>query len=191
MGWLRTTGYVERLRRGSVENIYPFSIEISAHSNGLVAVATIGKEDDLFAIESDVVLGGLDFDTTTGMGLDAGNVVIASGALAILANGVWDGDGLSVDGDDNVVSLLNVGNTGTWKTALTSKLNLVLGKDDFQFHVVGSNSRGQNSHGILTRAISGQKVRASLGDTSVDFSNSVVKAGDVLAFQLTGCCKKR
>jgi len=160
------------------------SVEISAHTDSLVPVGIINEDDDPLAIESNVVLGGQDLDTTGWVGLDASNVIVGLSALSLLANGEWEGDSLSVDNGGNVVGKLNLGETGTGNAALSGELDLGLGKDELQLHVVGSNVLGKDGHGVVTGAISGQQVVATFGGIGVDFSNNVVETGDGLSFHL-------
>lgn len=129
-------------------------------------------------------------DTTAGMGLDAGDIVVAFGALTLLADGVWESNRLTVDGSDDFVGLLNLGSTSTGNAALGGELDFGLGKDDLELDVVSSNILGQNSPGVFARAISSQEMVAALGDAGVDLVDNVVKAGNALSFQLTGCCKQ-
>lgn len=72
------------------------SVKVSAHTDGLVAVGVINEDDDLAAIESDVVLGGQDLDTPTWMWLNSSNEIVGLLSLTLLADGVWEGHRLSV-----------------------------------------------------------------------------------------------
>lgn len=126
------------------------SVKVSTHTDSLVPVVFINKDDNLLTIKSNVVLGGQNLDTTRWVGLDAGNPVIAFRALSLLANGEWKRDSLSVDDGGDIIGRLNLGEACTGCAALTSKLNLGLRKDKLQFHVVGSNVLGKDGHGVLT-----------------------------------------
>lgn len=160
------------------------SVKVSAHTDCLVPIVVVSEDDDLGAIESNVVLGSEDLDSATWVGLDAGNVVVALGALTLLADGEWERDGLAVNHGGDVTSWLDLGETGTWNAALGGEDDLGLGEDQLQLHAVGSKVLGQDSHGVLTGAIGGQKMVAALSNAGFELSVDIVKGGDGLSFQL-------
>jgi hypothetical protein len=162
------------------------SIEISAETDSLVAVGLINEDDDLFSVESDVVLGGQDLDSTGWMGLDAGDVVVALLTLSLLADGEGEGDSLAVDDSGDVVGGLDLGEGSTGNAALAGELDLGLGEDELELHVVGSDVLGEDGHGVFSGAVGGQQVVAAFSGRGVDFSDDVVEAGDGLSLQLTG-----
>lgn len=164
------------------------SVKVSAHTDSLVAVVVINKDDHLASVEGNVVLGGEDLNSTAWVRLDAGNVVVALWALALLADGEWQGNSLSVDHGGDVTGWLDLGEAATWNAALTGKDDLSLGEDELELHVVGTNVLGQDSHGVFTGSVGGQEVVASLGDFGIEFGNNIVKAGDGFALQLASCC---